>query len=143
VNQAPAEESPQAPRPAYDFEVAHTIWELERTVRRGRVTDATRLSLVNAHMQQLRMVEGRVGIAEASRSFALLQDRIVRPPARKKAARRPARDVASRRAGLASARLRLAVCGEKPPHDMLATAARINRSVPVSRCARRTRRRVT
>jgi len=45
-------------------------------VRRGRVSDATRLSLVNAHVQQLRMVEARLGVAEASRSFALLQDRI-------------------------------------------------------------------
>ena len=76
VNQAPAEEPPQAPRPAYDYEVAHTIWELERTVRRGRVSDDTRLALLNAHVQQLRMVEGRLGVAEAGRSFALLQDRI-------------------------------------------------------------------
>lgn len=76
MNQAPAEEPPQAPRPAYDYEVAHTIWELERAVRRGRVSDATRLALLNAHLQQLRMVEARLGVAEAARSFVLLQERI-------------------------------------------------------------------
>ncbi len=45
-------------------------------MRRGRVTDATRLTLLNAHVEQLRMVEGRLGVAEPARSFLLLQDRV-------------------------------------------------------------------
>lgn len=75
VNRPPAEDSPQAPRPAYDYEVAHSIWELERSARRGRVSDATRLALLDAHLEQLRMVEARLGLAEESRSLLLLQDR--------------------------------------------------------------------
>jgi len=60
----------------YDSQVAHTIWELERSVKRGRVSDATRRVLVEAHTQQLQMIEERAGVAPEERSFLLLQPNI-------------------------------------------------------------------
>ncbi len=76
MTQTPAQDSPQASGPEYDPAVAHTIWELERAVQRGRVSDATRLALLRAHVEQLRMSEGRLGVPEAERSFVLLQERV-------------------------------------------------------------------
>ena len=75
VNQAAAEESAQPPRPEYDNEVAHTIWELERGVRRGYGGEATRLALLKAHVEHMRLFETRIDIPEAGRSFLRLQDR--------------------------------------------------------------------
>ncbi len=75
VNQEPAEESSQPRRPEYDNEVAHTIWELERGVRRGYGGEATRLALLQAHVEQMRLLEARLDIPEAGRSFLLLQDK--------------------------------------------------------------------
>jgi pimeloyl-ACP methyl ester carboxylesterase len=40
------------------------------------VSDATRLALLRAHVEQLRMSEGRLGVPESERSFTLLHERI-------------------------------------------------------------------
>lgn len=66
----------QSPEHEYDSQIAHTIWELERSVKRGRVSDATRRVLVEAHAQQLQMIEDRAGVAPDDRSFLLLQTHI-------------------------------------------------------------------
>lgn len=76
MNHTPTEDSPREPAQEYDSQVAHTIWELERRVRRGRTSDATRRALLSAHVDQLRMIEERGGVPEAGRSFALLQNRV-------------------------------------------------------------------
>lgn len=60
----------------YDSAVAHTIWELERSVKRGRVSDATRRILVEAHAQQLQTIEERAGVGPDERSFVMLQPNI-------------------------------------------------------------------
>jgi len=75
VEQPRAGEPPLASRPEYEPQVSHTIWELERKVRRGRTSDATRRALVRAHVEQLRQIEERLGVPEEGRSFALLQER--------------------------------------------------------------------
>ncbi|MFQ5601329.1 MAG: hypothetical protein ACE5G2_12360 [Candidatus Krumholzibacteriia bacterium] len=61
----------------YDPQVAHTIWELERAVKRGRASEATRRALVKAHVDQLRMIEERAAVPEQERSFLFLQPRVV------------------------------------------------------------------
>ncbi len=76
MNTTPSEELPRPSDTEYDSQVAHTIWELERRVRRGRTSDATRRALLSAHIDQLRMIEERLGLPEAGRSFALLQSRV-------------------------------------------------------------------
>jgi dienelactone hydrolase len=76
VNHTPTEDSPRESAQEYDSQVAHTIWELERRVRRGRTSDATRRALLSAHVDQMRMIEERAGVPEVGRSFALLQNRV-------------------------------------------------------------------
>lgn len=68
-------QAPLASRPEYEPQIGHTIWELERKVRRGRTSDATRCALVRAHVDQLRQIEERLGVPEEGRSFALLHER--------------------------------------------------------------------
>lgn len=75
-NHTPAEDSPRDSETEYDPQVAHTIWELERRVRRGRTSDATRRVLLSAHVDQLRMIEERLDVPEAGRSVAFLQNRV-------------------------------------------------------------------
>lgn len=67
------EEAP--PEAAYDSQIAHTIWELERAVKKGRVSEATRRVLLESHVHQLQMIEERVGVPPEQRSFLLLQKR--------------------------------------------------------------------
>ena len=68
--------SSQEDREAYDSQIAHTIWELEQTVRKGRVTAETRRVLIEAHSSQMELIEERAGIGEKDRSFLLLQNRV-------------------------------------------------------------------
>ena len=70
------EDSPLASEQEYDSQIAHTIWELERTVKHGRASDATRRALIEAHASQLQLLEERYGVPSDSRSFLLLQKRI-------------------------------------------------------------------
>ena len=63
-------------REQYDSQIAHTIWDLEQSVRKGRVTAETRRVLIEAHASQLEIIEERASIGEKDRSFLLLQDRV-------------------------------------------------------------------
>lgn len=63
-------------REEYDSQIAHTIWELEQSVRKGRVSAETRRVLIEAHASQLETIEKRAGIAEGNRSVLLLQNRV-------------------------------------------------------------------
>jgi hypothetical protein len=63
-------------REEYDSQIAHTIWELEQSVRKGRVSAETRRVLIEAHASQLEIIEERAGIADSHRSHLLLQNRI-------------------------------------------------------------------
>jgi len=76
VNHTPAEGLPRTSNQEYDPQIAHTIWELERRVRRGRTSDATRRVLLAAHIDQMRMVEERLGVAPTGLTFARLQNRV-------------------------------------------------------------------
>ena len=66
----------EADREEYDSQIAHTIWELEHSVRQGRVSAETRRVLIEAHADQLEIIEKRAGIAENNRSVLLLQNSI-------------------------------------------------------------------
>ena len=77
MEQPHAGEPPLASKPEYEPQIGHTIWELERKVRRGRTSDATRYALVRAHVEQLRQIEERLDVPPEGRSFALLQERAV------------------------------------------------------------------
>ena len=77
MEQPHAGEPPLASKPEYEPQIGHTIWELERKVRRGRTSDATRHALVRAHVEQLRQIEERLDVPPEGRSFALLQERAV------------------------------------------------------------------
>lgn len=63
-------------REEYDSQIAHTIWELEQSVRKGRVSAETRRVLIEAHASQLEIIETRAGLDESHRSSLLLQDRV-------------------------------------------------------------------
>lgn len=63
-------------REEYDSQIAHTIWELEQSVRRGRVSEETRRVLIEAHADQLAIIEKRAGITDNNRSLLLLQNRV-------------------------------------------------------------------
>jgi pimeloyl-ACP methyl ester carboxylesterase len=81
MEQVPPEDThetpaPPKPEPPYDSQIAHTIWELERSMRRGRPSEASRRALLSAHVEHLRMLEERLGVAVESRSQVLLQGRI-------------------------------------------------------------------
>ena len=59
----------------YDEQLSHTIWELERSVRRGGASETLRRSLVEAHAQQLRHLEDIAEVPRPQRSQMLLQSR--------------------------------------------------------------------
>ena len=77
-DETPPSTEPTAATPARPYypHIAHTIWELERRVRRGRPSDVARRSLLSAHVEQLRMMEEHLDVPVDGRSFALLQGRI-------------------------------------------------------------------
>jgi esterase/lipase len=59
----------------YDEQLSHTIWELERSVRRGGASETLRRSLIEAHAQHLRHLEDIAEIPRPQRSQLLLQGR--------------------------------------------------------------------
>ena len=59
----------------YDVQLSHTIWELERAVRRGAASEGLRRSLIEAHGQQLRYMEDIAQVPRHQRSLLLLQPR--------------------------------------------------------------------
>jgi len=59
----------------YDVQLSHTIWELERAVKRGGASDTLRRSLVEAHAQHLRHLEDIAQVPRPQRSLLLLQPR--------------------------------------------------------------------
>jgi hypothetical protein len=66
----------ESDREEYDSQIAHTIWELEQSVRRGHVTAETRRVLIEAHASQMEIIEERAGLNEKDRSHLLLQSRV-------------------------------------------------------------------
>lgn len=57
----------------YDSQLAHTIWELERAVKRGPADETLRRSLVEAHAQHLRHMEDFAEVPRHQRSVLYLQ----------------------------------------------------------------------
>lgn len=71
----PAKGSELSPENEYDPQLGHTIWELERALKRGHDSESLRRALVEAHVDELRMLEDRAGMPRPQRSFLLLQPR--------------------------------------------------------------------
>jgi hypothetical protein len=59
----------------YDVQLSHTIWELERAIRRGATSESLRRTLVEAHAQHLRHMEDIAGVQRHQRSVLLLHPR--------------------------------------------------------------------
>jgi esterase/lipase len=59
----------------YDTQLSHTIWELERALKRGSTSEALRHSLIEAHGQHLRHMEEIAQVPRHQRSQLLLQPR--------------------------------------------------------------------
>ncbi len=68
--------SPLSLEREYDEQLSHTIWELERAVRRGGASEALRRSLVEAHAQHIRHLEDIAEVPRPQRSQLWLQGRL-------------------------------------------------------------------
>jgi pimeloyl-ACP methyl ester carboxylesterase len=67
--------SPLSLEREYDVQLSHTIWELERAVKRGGGHESLRRSLVEAHAQHLRHLEEIAQLPRPQRSILILQAR--------------------------------------------------------------------
>jgi esterase/lipase len=65
--------SPLSLEREYDEQLSHTIWELERAVRRGGASETLRRSLIEAHAQHLRHLEDIAEVPRPQRSQLYLQ----------------------------------------------------------------------
>src|SRR5262245_11390167 len=61
--------------PEYDTQLSHTIWELERSVRRGGASESMRRTLVETHLQHIRHMEEIAQVPRHQRTVMQLQSR--------------------------------------------------------------------